>query len=144
MQKLAKQYDCNVNSSEFRDAIRHVWIPRLSEQIQASNNTNSSCSTSTSKLGCNYEYGGLSDDHDLYSMPNMIISNCSDNEPIISTEICSSSSADDELWDGINWDQIDHFLREMQTLDDDQQASDVLDTTYNIQQQLDNLASKKI
>ncbi|CAJ1969649.1 unnamed protein product [Sphenostylis stenocarpa] len=34
--KLAKQLKCDVNSKQFRDAVRFVWMPRLVEQIQAS------------------------------------------------------------------------------------------------------------
>ncbi|XP_019427336.1 PREDICTED: transcription factor MYB108-like [Lupinus angustifolius] len=35
--KHAKQLKCDVNSKKFRDTIRFVWMPRLMEQIQASN-----------------------------------------------------------------------------------------------------------
>ncbi|KAK7392208.1 hypothetical protein VNO78_20638 [Psophocarpus tetragonolobus] len=34
--KQAKQLKCDVNSKQFRDAVRFVWMPRLMEQIQAS------------------------------------------------------------------------------------------------------------
>ncbi|KAE8685172.1 MYB108 protein [Hibiscus syriacus] len=36
VQKLAKQLKCEVNSKQFRDAMRSVWIPRLIERICAS------------------------------------------------------------------------------------------------------------
>lgn len=32
--KQAKQLKCDVNSKQFRDVLRHVWMPRLLEQIQ--------------------------------------------------------------------------------------------------------------
>ncbi|KAF1878649.1 hypothetical protein Lal_00047320 [Lupinus albus] len=35
--KHAKQLKCDVNSKKFRDTMRFVWMPRLMEQIQASN-----------------------------------------------------------------------------------------------------------
>jgi myb proto-oncogene protein len=35
VQKHAKQLRCDVNSKEFRDVVRHVWMPRLVERIQA-------------------------------------------------------------------------------------------------------------
>ncbi|KAF5732063.1 transcription factor MYB-like [Tripterygium wilfordii] len=35
VQKQAKQLKCEVNSKEFRDAMRFVWMPRLMERIQA-------------------------------------------------------------------------------------------------------------
>lgn len=34
--KQANQLKCDVNSKQFRDALRFVWMPRLLEQIQAS------------------------------------------------------------------------------------------------------------
>ncbi|KAK7269585.1 hypothetical protein RIF29_22317 [Crotalaria pallida] len=36
--KQAKQLKCDVNSKQFRDTMRFVWMPRLMEQIQASDN----------------------------------------------------------------------------------------------------------
>ncbi|XP_030549453.1 transcription factor JAMYB-like [Rhodamnia argentea] len=36
VQKLAKHLKCEVNSKEFRDAMRCVWMPRFAEQIRAS------------------------------------------------------------------------------------------------------------
>ncbi|KAK4492651.1 hypothetical protein RD792_003469 [Penstemon davidsonii] len=36
VQKQAKQWSCDVNSPEFRDLIRNLWIPILTEQIEAS------------------------------------------------------------------------------------------------------------
>ncbi|XVF32935.1 hypothetical protein REPUB_Repub17cG0125700 [Reevesia pubescens] len=36
VQKQAKQLKCDVNSKQFRDAMRYVWIPRLIERIRAS------------------------------------------------------------------------------------------------------------
>uniref|UniRef100_A0ACD5XJY4 Uncharacterized protein n=1 Tax=Avena sativa TaxID=4498 RepID=A0ACD5XJY4_AVESA len=35
VQKHAKQLNCDVNSDQFRDVMRHVWMPRLLERIQA-------------------------------------------------------------------------------------------------------------
>ncbi|KAL3849642.1 hypothetical protein ACJIZ3_011524 [Penstemon smallii] len=36
VQKQAKQWNCDVNSSNFKDLIRNLWIPILTEQIEAS------------------------------------------------------------------------------------------------------------
>ncbi|GLU16708.1 hypothetical protein SLE2022_331260 [Rubroshorea leprosula] len=36
VQKQAKQLKCDVNSKQFRDTMRYVWMPRLKERIQAS------------------------------------------------------------------------------------------------------------
>ncbi|XP_006644098.1 transcription factor JAMYB-like [Oryza brachyantha] len=35
VQKHAKQLGCDVNSGQFRDVMRHLWMPRLVERIQA-------------------------------------------------------------------------------------------------------------
>ncbi|WCJ22362.1 myb domain protein 78 [Euphorbia peplus] len=35
VQKQAKQLKCEVNSKQFRDTMRYVWMPRLVERIQA-------------------------------------------------------------------------------------------------------------
>ncbi|KAL6970200.1 hypothetical protein U1Q18_029903 [Sarracenia purpurea var. burkii] len=35
VQKHAKQLKCDVNSKQFKDAMRYLWIPRLVERIQA-------------------------------------------------------------------------------------------------------------
>ncbi|KAF0923120.1 hypothetical protein E2562_003341 [Oryza meyeriana var. granulata] len=35
VQKHAKQLRCDVNSKQFRDVVRHIWMPRLVERIQA-------------------------------------------------------------------------------------------------------------
>lgn len=37
--KQAKQLKCDVNSKEFRDAVRYVWMPRLMERIQAASSS---------------------------------------------------------------------------------------------------------
>ncbi|XP_022959635.1 transcription factor MYB78-like [Cucurbita moschata] len=39
VQKQARQLKCDVNSKEFRDTMRYVWMPRLFERIQASNDS---------------------------------------------------------------------------------------------------------
>ncbi|GKU87072.1 hypothetical protein SLEP1_g1523 [Rubroshorea leprosula] len=41
VQKQAKQLKCDVNSKQFRDAMRYVWMPRLMERIQASSSKSS-------------------------------------------------------------------------------------------------------
>ena len=37
MQKHAKQLNCDVNSKQFKDVMRYLWMPRLLERIQATN-----------------------------------------------------------------------------------------------------------
>ncbi|KAK7396993.1 hypothetical protein VNO78_18157 [Psophocarpus tetragonolobus] len=44
--KQAKQLKCDVNSKQFRDTLRFVWIPRMVERIQAQASSSSSSSSS--------------------------------------------------------------------------------------------------
>nr|AXP34749.1 MYB7 protein [Actinidia deliciosa] len=39
VQKHAKQLKCDVNSKQFKDTMRYLWMPRLVERIQAAANT---------------------------------------------------------------------------------------------------------
>ncbi|KAH7573427.1 hypothetical protein JRO89_XS03G0147200 [Xanthoceras sorbifolium] len=39
VQKHAKQLKCDVNSKQFKDTMRYLWMPRLVERIQAANAT---------------------------------------------------------------------------------------------------------
>ncbi|KAJ4721952.1 Myb transcription factor [Melia azedarach] len=48
VQKHAKQLKCDVNSKQFKDTMRYLWMPRLIERIQAANaNSNSATATAT-------------------------------------------------------------------------------------------------
>ncbi|XP_020227457.1 transcription factor MYB78 [Cajanus cajan] len=52
--KQAKQLKCDVNSKQFRDAVRFVWMPRLMERIQAASSSSSSSSYAHDKTNlCN-------------------------------------------------------------------------------------------
>ncbi|XXG53896.1 hypothetical protein AAC387_Pa03g1913 [Persea americana] len=59
VQKQAKQLKCDVNSKQFKDNMRYVWMPRLIERIQAAssrgshNSSSSSISNSTFKANSN-------------------------------------------------------------------------------------------
>ncbi|CAI0467569.1 unnamed protein product [Linum tenue] len=46
VQKHAKQLKCDVNSKQFKDTMRYLWMPRLVERIQASGGGGGSASTS--------------------------------------------------------------------------------------------------
>ncbi|PWA60948.1 myb protein [Artemisia annua] len=39
VQKHAKQLKCDVNSKQFKDTMRYLWMPRLAERIQAASTT---------------------------------------------------------------------------------------------------------
>lgn len=49
VQKHAKQLKCDVNSKQFKDAMRYLWMPRLVERIQASS-TSASATTPGSTM----------------------------------------------------------------------------------------------
>lgn len=43
VQKHVKQLKCDVNSKQFKDTLRYLWIPRLVERIEASKISNNNC-----------------------------------------------------------------------------------------------------
>ncbi|XP_021757016.1 transcription factor MYB108-like [Chenopodium quinoa] len=47
VQKHAKQLKCDVNSKQFKDTMRYLWMPRLVERIQAAAATNGPHTTAT-------------------------------------------------------------------------------------------------
>ncbi|XP_061366235.1 transcription factor MYB108-like [Gastrolobium bilobum] len=51
--KQAKQLKCDVNSKEFKDALRYVWMPRLIERIHPPSETYCPTRISPSQLGPN-------------------------------------------------------------------------------------------
>ncbi|KAJ1418680.1 SANT/Myb domain [Sesbania bispinosa] len=53
VQKLAKQLKCDVNSKQFKDTMRYLWMPRLVERIQAAN-TNTSTSPTSITVSANH------------------------------------------------------------------------------------------
>ncbi|KAK4798638.1 hypothetical protein SAY86_030964 [Trapa natans] len=72
VQKHAKQLKCDVNSKQFKDAMRYLWMPRLVERIQAASATSGataagspggSTSTITTMTG-----GGRAFDNNLESI----------------------------------------------------------------------------
>ncbi|QCE09294.1 myb proto-oncogene protein [Vigna unguiculata] len=57
--KQAKQLKCDVNSKQFRDAVRFVWRPRLLERIQASSGNASSSYGHGQTTLCKPSHGGV-------------------------------------------------------------------------------------
>ncbi|KAL2323735.1 hypothetical protein Fmac_028114 [Flemingia macrophylla] len=53
--KQAKQLKCDVNSKQFRDAVRYVWMPRLMERIQASSYAHGHDKTNNNMCNTNNE-----------------------------------------------------------------------------------------
>lgn len=52
VQKHAKQLKCDVNSKQFKDTMRYLWMPRLVERIQAAAAT-ATATNGTSSVGSN-------------------------------------------------------------------------------------------
>ncbi|XP_047331376.1 transcription factor JAMYB-like [Impatiens glandulifera] len=52
VQKHAKQLKCDVNSKQFKDTMRYLWMPRLAERIQAD-------ATTREKLSTDMNYGHM-------------------------------------------------------------------------------------
>ncbi|KAF7144971.1 hypothetical protein RHSIM_Rhsim04G0242900 [Rhododendron simsii] len=50
VQKHAKQLKCDVNSKQFKDTMRYLWMPRLVERIQAASAASASSSTTTGQV----------------------------------------------------------------------------------------------
>ncbi|OIV95950.1 hypothetical protein TanjilG_27054 [Lupinus angustifolius] len=48
VQKHAKQLKCDVNSKQFKDAMRYLWMPRLMERIQAAATATAATTTTDS------------------------------------------------------------------------------------------------
>jgi myb proto-oncogene protein len=54
VQKHAKQLKCDVNSKQFKDTMRYLWMPRLVERIQAAAAATTTTSTISSTANNNY------------------------------------------------------------------------------------------
>ncbi|OWM88013.1 hypothetical protein CDL15_Pgr016586 [Punica granatum] len=51
VQKHAKQLQCDVNSKQFKDTMRYLWMPRLVERIQAASGSAASCPAPAASSG---------------------------------------------------------------------------------------------
>ncbi|XP_075642232.1 transcription factor MYB78-like [Castanea sativa] len=69
VQKQAKQLKCDVNSKQFRDAMRYVWIPRLMERIRATSESHSDQPTTDCGDPSQQVHASGSDPIDPYLMP---------------------------------------------------------------------------
>ncbi|CAK8531522.1 unnamed protein product [Lathyrus sativus] len=81
VQKHAKQLKCDVNSKQFKDAMRYLWMPRLVERIQAAastsvaqtTNTNNDSSNATSMVAPNNTTYDLNDNFIYNANANMML-----------------------------------------------------------------------
>lgn len=65
VQKHAKQLKCDVNSKQFKDTMRYLWMPRLVERIQAAaaagaNSSPTARATAATNNNSNYHQGNTS------------------------------------------------------------------------------------
>ncbi|KAL2935021.1 Transcription factor JAMYB [Bienertia sinuspersici] len=155
VQKLARQFRCDANSPEFRDALRHIWIPRLAEQIHTATSPKSDTAKAQSVgpyfeggLGLKGSYNSSSttssetyclfDTHTYWAQNSLDQhvagpgyqclkpDNLTDNcEAHVSPESGSFAEVDPE------WEQINNYLLDMKLNDED-------DLLF-LQQQLDYL-----
>lgn len=80
---------CDVNSKQFRDAMRYVWMPRLIERIQA---TTDSYSAGQPTSYSNYMTNGSPSNHADISTSKVYHNNESGSDPNFMPEISGASS----------------------------------------------------
>ncbi|KAI3505994.1 hypothetical protein L1887_28347 [Cichorium endivia] len=64
VQKHAKQLKCDVNSKQFKDTVRYLWIPRLVERIQAASTITGDSSSVTTTTTSTYPLNNNNMDND--------------------------------------------------------------------------------
>ncbi|XP_016432352.1 transcription factor MYB78-like [Nicotiana tabacum] len=84
VQKHAKQLKCDVNSKQFKDTMRYLWMPRLVERIQAAATTNSNQVTINPNMGIS-EVVPIHNNNNAINKPRM-------SENSISTAASSENS----------------------------------------------------
>ncbi|KAI3823823.1 hypothetical protein L1987_05266 [Smallanthus sonchifolius] len=71
VQKHAKQLKCDVNSKQFKDTMRYLWMPRLVERIQAAaTTTTTGCSSSSTTTST----GTTTNSYPLNKIDNIVTS----------------------------------------------------------------------
>ncbi|KAL3505593.1 hypothetical protein ACH5RR_030975 [Cinchona calisaya] len=73
VQKHAKQLKCDVNSKQFKDTMRYLWMPRLVERIQAaaaagpnsSTTAMATTTTATTTSNSNYQFNNMINNVDI-------------------------------------------------------------------------------
>ncbi|PPS09258.1 hypothetical protein GOBAR_AA11388 [Gossypium barbadense] len=95
VQKHAKQLKCDVNSKQFKDTMRYLWMPRLVERIQAAAVTpsytseNSSTATAASSESFEAQISPVSDLTNCYNNGFQVTNNNNPN-PDYNFQACSS------------------------------------------------------
>lgn len=72
VQKHAKQLKCDVNSKQFKDAMRYLWMPRLVERIQAASVTSARSSPASSTASVSANTSGYKNTNSLNNIAGSI------------------------------------------------------------------------
>lgn len=89
VQKHAKQLKCDVNSKQFKDTMKYLWMPRLAERIQAAAASNPMATSSSSgRTTTTY----IQNQEIQHPLPNMINHHMSEYMPILPTNIEKTNS----------------------------------------------------
>ncbi|BFG14882.1 hypothetical protein CerSpe_011560 [Prunus speciosa] len=78
VQKHAKQLKCDVNSKQFKDTMRYLWMPRLVERIQAAaaasaTTTNSSITTATAAGATSHHFNNNDNNNTFQSSSGQML-----------------------------------------------------------------------
>ncbi|KAI4301543.1 hypothetical protein L6164_034811 [Bauhinia variegata] len=106
--KQAKQLKCDVNSKQFRDALRFVWMPRLIERIQASSQSDSNTNP-TFFASPHVQASSISDSAISYNSYDLISGGGSGS--------CSSTSAENGYGSGLSSGSNQHVESDIQPLE---------------------------
>ncbi|XP_030468949.1 MYB-like transcription factor EOBI [Syzygium oleosum] len=82
VQKHAKQLKCDVNSKQFKDTMRYLWMPRLVERIQAAAAASTSASASATAAAAAYKANNSSSSNNTSSSCNNNNDNGTNYRPI--------------------------------------------------------------
>ncbi|MQL80602.1 hypothetical protein Taro_013051 [Colocasia esculenta] len=61
VQKHAKQLKCDVNSKQFKDVMRYLWMPRLMERIRAASSSSASATAAATPMQYPSEFSASTD-----------------------------------------------------------------------------------
>nr|QSD99626.1 MYB family transcription factor [Melilotus albus] len=92
VQKHAKQLKCDVNSKQFKDAMRYLWMPRLVERIQAaaSTSTTTASPSVTTTVTTNNTTYNLNNNFDVHSSANMMLTPTITNNTLCGSHVTQS------------------------------------------------------
>lgn len=90
VQKHAKQLRCDVDSRQFQDVMRHLWMPRLAERIHAAARASATTSSASSTTSSEHAAATL---HPMYRPNNSLLGPMSDMPSPDTTTTWSTATA---------------------------------------------------